>query len=573
MIILGISCHYHDASACIIKDGKIVAGAAEERFSREKHDNDFPELAIRFCLKYSGITMKEVDLVAFYEKPIIKFSRIFHQHLQHFPKSQRIFVETMGSWFNTKLQIKKLLKKKLDYTGRVAYVDHHLSHSAASFYLSKFKQSVVVTLDGVGEWTTTTLGKGKDNEIKIDKEICFPHSLGLFYSTVTAYLGFKVNNDEYKVMGLAAYGEPGIFRSQMNEIIQMFPDGSYALNMKYFDYTWTDRMPSKAMEKLFGHPIREPNGRIRQYHKDIAAALQAKLEEVVFHLLRAAYKKYKIKNLCLGGGVSLNSVMNGKILKNTPFTKLYITPDPGDGGGALGAALYIVHQFDKHNVKKNKKFSPFLGPEYDYGEIKNILNKFQLKHQRYQKEKELLDKVTDLLIKKKVIGWFQGRMEWGPRALGARSILTIATEEKMRDILNAKVKHREMFRPFAPVILEEYVGDYFETDRKSSPLAKYMLIVYPFKDKGKKAVPAVVHVNGSGRLQAISRQDNPLYYDLIETYKKKTGIPIIINTSFNIRGEPIVCNPEDALKCFLGTGIDYLVMGNFLVTKKESKND
>lgn len=565
MVVLGISCFYHDAAACILRNGKILAAAAEERFTRKKHDNDFPKNAINFCINYLGIAANEIDIVAFYEKPIIKYERILNQHLQHFPKSRRVFTDTMGSWLTKKLQIKKTLADELRYYGKVVFIPHHLSHAASAYYLSGFKKSAIVTLDGVGEWATTTVGEGKNTKIRIDKEIQFPHSLGLFYSTVTAYLGFKVNNDEYKVMGLAAYGNPKRFMPKMEKLIQMFSDGSYALNMEFFDYTWADRMPSKKMEILFGYPIRKPETKIYKHHKDIAASLQEKLEQVVFLLLKKAHNQYKTTNLCLAGGVALNSVMNGKIVKSTPFKNVYIPPDPGDGGGAMGAALYV--HFRQSNNNPNKYFFPSLGPEYDWYEIEKVLKKYHLKYTLFTDKKKLIKEVVNLLIRQKVIGWFQGRMEWGPRALGNRSILASAAKEEMRDIINKKVKKREMFRPFAPVILEEHVNKYFEADSQPLHLGKYMLLVLPYKEIGKKEAPATVHVDGTGRLQTIARQDNPLYYDLIKAYMKKASSPIIVNTSFNIRGKPIVCTPEEAVKCFLDTGIDVLAIDQFVVEK------
>lgn len=566
MIILGISCFYHDAAACILKDGKIIAAAAEERFTRVKHDNSFPKNAIKFCLDYLGIAANEVDTVVFYEKPLIKFERLFHQHLQHFPRSRKVFIESMPSWINQKMNIKKLLRDEFHYLGKVRFIPHHLAHAASTYYLSNFKSSAIVTIDGVGEWTTTAIGYGRRSELSIDQEIRFPHSLGLLYSTLTAYLGFKVNNDEYKVMGLAAYGNPKRFMSQMDQLVRIYEDGSYTLDMNFFDYTWSDHMPSKAMEKLFGYSIRKPETKIYKHHKDIAAALQKKLEEVIFHLVKTAYKKYNTRNLSLAGGVALNSVMNGKIINNSPFRNIFIPPDPGDGGGAMGAALYMHFQHSK--VNHNCNFFPYLGPEYSWFQIEKVLKNNNLKFKQLADTEKLLDVVSDLLIKQKVIGWFQGRMEWGPRALGNRSILASASKKEMRDIINAKVKKREIFRPFAPVVLEEFVGEYFKAERQPLRLGKYMLMVLPFKEKGRKEASATVHVDGSGRLQTIAREDNPLYYDLIETYRKKTGTPIIVNTSFNVRGEPIVCTPEEAVKCFLNTGIDILVINKYVVIKK-----
>ncbi|MBU0476940.1 hypothetical protein KKB68_02970, partial [Patescibacteria group bacterium] len=473
---------------------------------------------------------------------------------------------TIGPWFGSRLQIKKTLEEKVNYFGEVNFIDHHLSHAASAFYLAPFKKSAIVTVDGVGEWSTTTIGYGSNEKIQIDKEIYFPHSLGLLYSTLTTYLGFSANDSEYKVMGLAAYGDPKPFKKHFDKIIEVFPDGSFKLNMKYFDFDWADHMPSEKMSELFGHPPRKKEGPVKKYHENIAAALQKKLEEVVVNLLNTAYKTYKTKNLCFAGGVALNSVLNGKILSNTQFERLFIPPDPSDAGAAMGAAMYSYTQHTSKLVNK-KDFHPYLGPEYKWYQIEKELKKYKLKYVRIESDKKLVDKVSKLIKSKKVIGWFQGRMEWGPRALGNRSILASATTTKMRDIINEKVKKREMFRPFAPVILEEDTKNYFETDDYISPSARWMLMVYPFKKIGLKQVPAVAHVDNSGRLETLIRKDNPKYYDLVKSYKDKTGIPIIINTSFNVRGEPIVCTPNDAIRCFLSTDIDYLVIDNYVVKK------
>lgn len=567
MIILGISCYYHDSAAVILKDGKIVVAAQEERFTRKKHDNSFPINAIQFCLRWLNISIKEVEAVAFYEKPIIKFERIVFQHLESFPRSRKTFTESISSWFDYKLQIPKTLEKEIGYKGQVYYIPHHLSHAASSFYLSSFSESVIVTIDGVGEWATTTIGTGKNADIKIDKEIRFPHSLGLLYSTLTAFLGFDVNDAEYKVMGLAAYGDPKPYRNHFKELVTQFSDGSYSLNMKFFDYTWSDHMPSKRMTELFGLPPRKSESAMTKPYQDIAAALQSKTEETLFNLLRAAYSSYKIDNLCLAGGVALNSVINGKILKQTPFKNLYITPDPGDGGGALGAALYAHRILRKE--KPSSIFYPSLGPSYPREQIKDCINSYNLSYSLIEEEEKLLDIVSTYLMKQKIIGWFQGRMEWGPRALGNRSILASAAKLEMKDIINSKVKHRELFRPFAPVVLDTQVKTYFESDQNLPKSAEYMLMVYPFKPKGRKDAPATVHVDGTGRLQVIKRENNPLYYDLIKVYGKKSDSPIIINTSFNVRGEPIVCTPKDAIECFLKTDIDYLVIDKFIVKKEE----
>jgi carbamoyltransferase len=566
MIVLGISCYFHDSSACLIKDGEIIAAAAEERFTRIKHDNSFPKKSIEFCLDSLGISANEIDVISFYEKPFIKFERIISQYIEHFPKSYNQFISTVGPWFSTRLEIKKSLENELNYFGQIHFIDHHLSHAASAFYLAPYKNSVIVTVDGVGEWATTTVGIGNKKNIRIDKEIHFPHSLGLLYSTLTTYLGFSANNSEYKVMGLAAYGNPKPFKKHFDKIIKILPDGSFKLDMDYFDFDWAGHMPSKKMIKLFGHPIREGEGLVKKYHEDIAAALQAKTEEVVFNLLNLAHQKYKNDNLCFAGGVALNSVLNGKILSSTQFKNLFIPPDPSDAGAAMGAAMYSYTNLTNKLVNK-KHFHPYLGPEYKWHQIEKELNKYNLKYELVDDDQKLVEKTARLIKKEKVIGWFQGRMEWGPRALGNRSILASAATTEMRDIINAKVKKREMFRPFAPVILEEETHKYFVTDKNISASARWMLLVYPFKEVGKKKVPAVVHVDGSGRLETLIRKDNKKYYDLVKSYKKITGVPIIINTSFNVRGEPIVCTPDDAIRCFLDTDIDYLIIDNYIVKK------
>jgi carbamoyltransferase len=568
MNVLGISCHYHDSAACLITDGLIKAAGAEERFTRKKHDNGFPFKTIDYCLKEFGKSINELDAVVFYEKPIIKFERTIHQHLQNFPKSLSSALDSIPQWFNQKLRIEKILREELNYHGKIYYSSHHLSHAASAYYLSGFKKAAILTIDGVGEWATTTMGIGKNKDIQIDQEISFPHSLGLLYSTITTYLGFSANDAEYKVMGLAAYGNPDKYMEKFDKLVTQFPNGSYQLNQEYFSFDWSNKkMFSKKLVKLFGHQPRKPESRAYKYHKDIAASLQRKLEEIVVNMLNQAYKKYKTPNLCLAGGVALNSVLNGKILSQTPFKNLYIPPDPSDAGAAMGAALYITAKKDKHPIKW-KEFNPYLGPKYSWYEIEKTLKEMNISYTFYADRKKLTKVVAKKLKNQKIIGWFQGRMEWGPRALGNRSILASAATTKMRDIINAKVKNRELFRPFAPVILEEYTDKYFESDKNLPISARYMLMVYPFKEIGYKQVPAVVHVDGSGRLQTLAKKDNPKYYSLIEGYEKLTKVPIIINTSFNVRGEPIVCNPKDAVNCFLHTDIDYLVIDQFICRKK-----
>ena len=566
MIILGISCFYHDSAVVIIKDGQVIAAAQEERFTRIKHDNNFPYKSIEYCLNSLRIAINEVDYIAFYEKPIIKFDRILTQHVQHFPKSIKIFFKTIPSWINEKLQIQKILKNKCHYHGKIIFIPHHLSHAAASYLSSPFSEAAILTLDGVGEWATTTYGFVKGINLKLEKQINFPHSLGLFYSALTAYLGFSVNNDEYKVMGLSGYGNPKKYYSKIKQLIKINRDGSFQLDTQYFSFEYQEKMFNQKLCLLLGGPARQPDSKMSSRYQDIAAATQLVFEETLFSLLNHLYKKHPTPNLILSGGSALNSLANGKILKHTLFKNLFITPDPGDGGASLGAALYTYHCL----LKNSKTFSPpsvYLGPEFDSFQIKKTIDEFKLKSVLINDQKKLLDKVSDLLIKQKVIGWFQGRMEWGPRALGNRSILASATKKEMMDIINAKVKHREMFRPFAPVILREKTKDYFVTDKNIPISTDYMLLVYPFKSNVKSKVPAVVHVDGTGRLQTIDEKSNFKYYQLIKTYYQKTGIPLIINTSFNVRGEPIVCTPSDAVKCFLSTEIDYLVIGNYLVKK------
>lgn len=567
MIILGISCFYHDSAAAIIKDGKIIAAAQEERFTRIKHDNTFPYKSIEFCLNSLSIAINEIDYIAFYEKPVLKFVRILEQHIVYFPKSLKIFFDSIPEWLLSKLRFQNILKEKLHYHGKIVYIPHHLSHAAASYFTSPFKKAAILTLDGVGEWATTTLGFAKANQIKLEKQINFPHSLGLFYSTLTSYLGFTVNNDEYKVMGLSAYGNPQTYYSRIKKIIKINQDHSFELDMNYFSYEYKEKMFTPKLCQLLGKAARIPGSKMTRHYQDVAAATQLIFEESLFSLLNYLYQQHPEKNLILSGGSALNSLANGKILKNTPFKNLYITPDPGDGGASLGAALYVYYQLLDHQKTNAPLSTPYLGPEFTPWQIKKDIDAFNLKYISFPNYHKLNQKVSDLLIQQKVIAYFQERMEWGPRALGNRSILAAATQKKMQDIINAKVKHREMFRPFAPAILREKVKDYFQVDSSLSLSSDYMLLVYPFKKSVQTKVPAVVHIDGTGRLQSVNPTQNIKYYQLIKTYYQKTGIPLILNTSFNVKGEPIVCSPIDALKCFINTNIDYLVIDNFLIKK------
>lgn len=573
MYILGISCYYHDASAALLKDGVIIAAAEEERFTRIKHDTSFPVNAITYCLTSQHITVKDIDYVGFYEKPIIKFERLLSQHIDGFPFSIKTFLSSMPAWLNEKLRVMSKIRKKLKYAGDVLFIDHHLAHAASSFLASPFERAAIVTVDGVGEWTTTTYGIGEGKEINLIKEIKFPHSIGLLYSAITAYLGFSVNNSEYKVMGLSPYGvmdkEKNQYYEKLKKVIDIKEDGSYKLNMQYFIYHYKDRMPSKKLCALLGGQIRKKESEITQRHKDIAAALQMITEEVLTKILNHAHGVIKSDNLVLAGGVALNSVYNGKILKTTPFKNIWIQPNASDGGTSIGVAFYIYTALlgNKRNYTPN---SAYLGPDFSTQEIKKFLDRNKIKYSEFNSETEIISKTAKLINQDNVIGWFQGRMEWGPRALGARSILSNACNPKMQEILNLKVKHREQFRPFAPVVCEDDALTYFECDVPIPSPADFMLMVYPIKKEWQKKIPAVTHVDGSGRLQTIRKHQNPLYYGLIKEFGKLSGIPILINTSFNIRGEPIVCNPYDAYKCMMGTEIDYLVMDKFLIKRTEN---
>lgn len=576
MYILGISCYYHDASAALLKDGEIVAAAEEERFTRKKHDTSFPINAIAYCLQSQNITIQEIAYIGFYEKPLLKFERVLSQHLEMFPYSIKTFLSSMPSWITEKLRIIRTIRKKLKYPEDVLFIEHHLAHAASSFLISPFEKAAILTIDGVGEWTTTTYGIGEGNEINLMKEIKFPHSIGLLYSTITAYLGFSVNNSEYKIMGLSPYGlmdrEKNEYYSKLKQVIDIKEDGSYRLNMDYFIYHYADRMPSRKLCKLLGGPVRRPEAEITQRHKDIAAALQMITEEAITKMLNHLHNETKCDNLVIAGGVALNSVYNGKILRSTPFQKVWIHPNASDGGTSIGVASYIYNTVLGH--KRNYAMAhAYLGPEFSANEIKAFLDANEIKYSEFENEKELVQKTAELINDNHVVGWFQGRMEWGPRALGSRSILSNACNPKMQEILNLKVKHREQFRPFAPAVCEDDALKYFECDMPIPEPTDFMLMVYPIKKEWRSRIPAVTHVDGSGRLQTIRRQQNPLYYDLIKEFGRRSGIPIMINTSFNIRGEPIICNPYDAYKCMMGTGIDYLVIDRFIIKREDNPQD
>lgn len=559
MHILGISAFYHDSAAVLLKDGQVVCAAEEERFSRKKHDNSFPFRAVNFCLKKGGINVSDIDAVAYYEKPLLKFERILETFLDTYPLSFKPFLKGMPEWLSKKINVESIIRKDLKYKGKIYYIPHHLSHASAAFYTSGFKTSAILSIDGVGEYQTTALFLGDKGKIKVLEEINFPDSLGLFYATFTSFLGFKVNNDEYKVMGLAAYGEPKMV-DKVKKIINIKEDGSFKLDQSYFYYKEGFRMYSDKFIELFGPP-RKKGTKILKKHKNLAASFQKVTEEVYLKTLRHLYDLTKKNKVCVSGGVALNSLANGKIYKNTPFKKVHILGSAGDNGASLGAALFVSRMLKKEDGKRLK--SLYLGSSYTNTEIKEILEESRFKYRKLSEEK-LFSKVAKLLKKGKVIGIFQGRMEFGPRALGARSILARTWPRKMKDRVN-EIKKREQFRPFAASCLQEMVHEYFETPEKKH-LSPYMNFVFKVKPDKKKMLEAVVHEDGTCRVQTVSKE-NGWYYHLLKYYYKETQIPLFLNTSFNLAGEPIVEKPQQALYDFENTSIDYLVMGDFLVKK------
>jgi len=570
MYILGISCFYHDSAACLIKDGEIIAAAQEERFTRKKHDFEFPKNAVEFCLSFAKIAVNNLDYVCFYEKPLVKFERILETYLSYTPIGIRSFLKAIPLWIKRRLWLSDLIKNELEYNGEILFSDHHLSHAASAFYPSPFKEAAILTMDGVGEWTTASFGIGKENLVKLQYEMKFPHSLGLLYSAFTYYTGFKVNSGEYKVMGLAPYGKPKYYNIIMEELIDLKDDGSFRLNMEYFDYCAGLRMTNSKFNKLFGGKPRKPETLLTQREMDIAHSIQKVTEEIMLRLANHVQKITHQKYLCLAGGVALNCVGNGRILREGLFEDIWIQPAAGDAGGALGAALACWYGF----LKKPRKVSglrdfqkaSYLGPEYDDSYILNFIEKSNISYKKLE-IKEIPEVISKLVVNEYVIGWFEGRMEFGPRALGSRSIIGDPRSAKMQSIMNLKIKFRESFRPFAPSVLLEKVSDVFDIDRGSP----YMLFVTPVKKEMRSGIPAVTHVDYSARIQTISREDNPLYYDMINSFYQKTGCPLVINTSFNVRGEPIVCSPEDAYLCFMRTNMDYLIMGKYLLDKKAQK--
>jgi len=590
MYILGISAYYHDSAASIIKNGEILAAAQEERFSRKKHDHRFPNHAIDFCLSYAGIKSTDLDLVAFYDKPFLKFERLLETYLTFAPVGIQSFIKAMPLWIKEKLWMKDLIKNELGYDGKIIFPEHHESHAASAFFPSPFNEAAILTMDGVGEWTTSSFGVGKGNSIELFADIKFPHSLGLLYSAFTYYTGFKVNSGEYKVMGLAPYGEPKYKKLIYDHLIDVKDDGSFRMNMEYFNYCAGLTMTNIKFHKLFGGPPRIPETNLTQKDMDLARSLQEVTEEIVMKMGNHVYKETGLKNLVLAGGVALNCVANGKLLKEGPFDNIWIQPAAGDAGGALGAALIGWYNYLGNlrtaDEKSDSQFGSYLGPEFGEAEIQSFIHSKNLIAVKLE-ENELIKTVSEMIAHEKVIGWFDGRMEFGPRALGARSIIGDARSAKMQALMNIKIKFREGFRPFAPSVNFEKVGDYFEIEKESP----YMLLVADVKKERRIAMtgdeeklwgidklnvvrsdlPAITHVDYSARLQTVHKETNPRYHKLIEQFEKNTGCAVIINTSFNVRGEPIVCSPEDAYKCFMRTNIDYLVLGNFLLSKDDQK--
>jgi carbamoyltransferase len=590
MYILGISAFYHDSAACLIKDGEILSAAQEERFTRKKHDHNFPQKAIEFCLADAGIKSDQLDLVAFYDKPFLKFERLLETYLAYAPVGIKSFIKAMPLWIKEKLWMKEMIKDKLGYSCKIIFPEHHESHAASAFYPSPYNKAAILTMDGVGEWTTTSYGVGDGNDIKLIADIKFPHSLGLLYSALTYYTGFKVNSGEYKVMGLAPYGEPKYKQLIYDHLIDVKDDGSFRMNMEYFSYCQGLTMTNEKFNKLFGGPPRVAETNLTQKEMDIARSLQEVTEEIVLKLGNHVYKETGLKNLCLAGGVALNCVANGRLLREGPFENIWIQPAAGDAGGALGAALIGWYKYhDKPRIsddRKDKQKGSYLGPDFSDEEIKSFIESFNLSAKRYDDD-QLIENVANLINSEKVIGWFDGKMEFGPRALGSRTIIGDARSPKMQATMNIKIKFREGFRPFAPSVLFEKVSDFFEI-KKESP---YMLLTADVKTERRitmtdeeqnkwgidklnvvrSDIPAITHVDYSARLQTVHKETNPRYHKLISKFEEKTGCAVIINTSFNVRGEPIVCTPKDAYKCFMRTDMDYLVLGNYLLSKEEQK--
>ncbi len=595
MKILGISAYYHDSAAALLEDGEIVAAAQEERFSRKKHDSRFPEQAIRYCLSQAGVSLTDVEYVVFYDKPLVKFERLLETYLSYAPKGLRSFIAAMPVWLKEKLYLKTTLRKELqEISGsngnagpQLLFAEHHQSHAASAFYFSPFEQAAVLCLDGVGEWATTTAWHGNGSDLRALWEIDFPHSLGLLYSAFTYYTGFRVNSGEYKLMGLAPYGQPRFVDTILDNLLDLKDDGTFRLDMSYFNYCTGLTMTNSKFDKLFGGPPRRPEGQLTQKDMDIAASIQVVTERVVLALADTVHKETGEKNLCLAGGVALNCVANGRLLREGPYENIWIQPAAGDAGGALGAASIAWHQKMGRGRKTNgadKMNGSYLGPAYGTDEIKAQLDQYGAVYEQLD-DKELFAKAAEYLEQENVIGWFQGRMEFGPRALGGRSIVGDPRSSKMQSVMNLKIKYRESFRPFAPSVLADRVSDYFELDSDSP----YMLIVAPVREDlripmtdeqsrlfgieklnvPRSELPAITHVDYSARVQTVHERTNPRYHALLEAFEKRTGCGVLVNTSFNVRGEPIVATPDDAYRCFMRTEMDYLIVEDFILAKTE----
>ncbi len=595
MRILGVSAFYHDSAAALIEDGRAVAAAQEERFTRKKQDSDFPEKAVAYCLEEAGIGLEDVDFVAFYDKPFLKFERLLETYVAYAPRGFKSFSMAIPVWLKEKLFQKNLLRKHFaafapgfDWKNKLLFAEHHQSHAASAFYPSPFDDAAILTMDGVGEWATTSLGMGQGSVITMTREIHFPHSLGLLYSAFTYYIGFKVNSGEYKVMGLAPYGNPTFAQTILDNIVDLKEDGSFRLDQSYFDYCTGLRMTNEKFDALFGAPARSQETLLTQREMDLAASIQAVTEEIVLRLTRSIAKDTGAKNLCLAGGVALNCVANGKILEDHSFENIWVQPAAGDAGGALGAALCAYHRFQDQprtlNGKMDAMQGSYLGPGYGQDEIEKRLTEAGAKFETLSDD-ETIEKTADALVAEKAVGWFQGRMEFGPRALGARSILGDPRSPTMQKTLNLRVKYRESFRPFAPSVLREDVADWFEIDEDSP----YMLMVAGVREDKRREMtadenalfgidklnvprselPAITHVDYSARIQTVHAETNPRYHALISAFKQRTGCPVVVNTSFNVRGEPIVCTPEDAFRCFMGSDIEVLVVGNCFLIKED----
>ncbi len=589
MKILGISAFYHDSAAALVVDGDIIAAAQEERFTRKKHDSDWPENAVESVLQIGGIKTDDLDYVVFYDKPFRKFERLLKCFLNEAPAGFRLFLHSMPTWIGAKMLIPRVVERELGYKGEILFPEHHQSHAASAFFPSPFDRAAFLTVDGVGEWTTTSYGVGEGNKIKMLADIRFPHSIGLLYSAFTAYCGFRVNSGEYKLMGLAPYGEPKYVDAIYEHLIDLKEDGSFRLNPKYFSYIVGMRMTGPKFNKLFGGPPRQPESKMEKRYMDVARSIQLVTEEIVLRMGRHLHKETGEKNLCLAGGVALNCVANGRLLREGPFENIWIQPAAGDAGGALGAALFAWHQY-LDNPKPALKGSfdlqkaSYLGPDFSNDKIRAYLERRNVPYQFMERD-ELLEETARKIIDNKVVGWFQGRMEFGPRALGGRSIIGDARSTSMQRIMNLKIKYRESFRPFAPTVMAGRAHEWFEFDGESP----YMLIVANVRPEHMKelteeekerngmellntprsSIPAITHVDGSARLQTVSQRDNAIYFDLIDRVRKHTGVPVVINTSFNVRGEPIVCTPDDAYRCFMRTEMDFLVMGDFFIDKTD----